>query len=146
MRRLIFPLLGVVAVVALSAIPVASASKSHAVKKCGTLYTPPCKKPTIAVASKVTCAHTGTVLKFPIHVKGNAGLRKVTVKVGGKTIKVVTFKGGPTNKTITVAVSTRGSKAGLFTLTVITTDVRGKSVSKNAHFTICKPKPPVFTG
>jgi hypothetical protein len=149
MRRFIFPLLGVVAILALGAIPAASASKGHArphIVRCGTLYTPACKKPTIVVHSKVVCEHTGTTIHFPISLHGNAGLRKVVIKVGGRTITTKKFKGGPVNRSLVVAVNTRGSKPGLFTLTVAITDVRGKTVTRTAHFTICKPKPPVFTG
>jgi hypothetical protein len=65
--------------------------------------------------------------------------------LGGRTIKSVKFHGSPTARTITVAVSTRGDKPGLFTITVKATDTRGKTPTGRAHFTICRPAP-VFTG
>jgi hypothetical protein len=142
-------LLAAVAVLGLTAIPAATATKSHAHRnppKCGTLYKPPCRKPTIVVQSRVACVKTGTILRFPITVRGNAGLRTVTVKLGSRTIRVVRFKNRPTRRSFVVAVNTRGSKPGIFTLTVRVTDVRGKSVTRRAHFLICKPKPPIFTG
>ncbi len=149
MRKLVFSLVGVVAVLAMTASLATGATKRPAAHlgavKCGGLYQPPCVKPTIIVRSAVACQQTGTVLRFPIRLHSVAGLSRATVKVGGRTVKTVKFTGSPTNRTITVRVSTRGQRPGLFTITVRVTDTRGKTATGRAHYTICRPAP-VFTG
>jgi hypothetical protein len=150
MRKIVFSLVGAVAVLALTASLAVGASKgdprAHAsAPLCGTLYTPPCTAPTVVVKSIVACKNTGTELHFPITVSGNAGLKSVTVKLGNKTIKTVKYTSRPKHKSLTVSVNTHGFKPGVYTLTVKVTDVRGKTHTRVVHFTICTPKP-VFTG
>src|SRR5579871_3782350 len=149
MRKLVYSLVGAVAVLSLTASLATGATK-HPVAhlgtvRCGGLYQPPCVAPTVIVRSAVACEKTGTTLRFPIRLHSVAGLARATVKLGGRTLRTVTFHGSPTTRTITVTVSTRGDKPGLFTISVRATDTRGKSSTGRAHFTICKPAP-VFTG
>jgi hypothetical protein len=146
MRKVLFTLVGAVAVVAMTASLASGAAKpvAHAAQ-CGGLYQPPCVAPVVVVRSAVACQQTGTTIKFPIKLHSNAGLSGVTVKVGKKTIKKVKYPKHPENATLNVKVNTRGYKPGLFTITVKATDTRGKSTTRRAHFTICKPAP-VFTG
>jgi len=147
MRKVLFTLVGAVAVVVIAASLASGAGAKPVAHgaQCGGLYQPPCVAPTVVVRSAVACQQTGTTLKFPIKLHSNAGLSRATVKVGKKTIKKVTFKTHPDDVTLHVKVSTRGDKPGLFTMTVKATDTRGKSSTGRAHFTICKPAP-VFTG
>jgi hypothetical protein len=147
MRKVLFSMVGAVAVIAMTASLASGAPKApvgHAAQ-CGGLYQPPCVAPTVIVRSAVACQQTGTTIKFPIHLHSNAGLSRATVKVGKKTIKKVTFPKHPDDTTLNVKVNTRGDKPGLYTMTVKATDTRGKSSTGRAHFTICKPAP-VFTG
>jgi hypothetical protein len=67
-----------------------------------------------------------------------AGLRSVTVFLGKKQIKTITYKGKPKTKHFSVTITTRGLKPGVYELTVKVRDVKGKTTSKNAHFSICK--------
>ena len=148
MRKLILSLLAVSAVLAMTASLASSRTNvraARAVVRCGGLYKPPCKQPTVITRSIVSCQASGTILSFPITVHANAGLSKATVRRAGKTIKTKTFPGAPTNASFSVTVNTHGFGPGLFTLGVTVRDTRGKTASKTAHFTICRPKP-VFTG
>lgn len=152
MRKVVFSVVGVFAVVATTAslVTVAGAAAKPplarvSVSKCGGLYQPPCVKPTVIVRSAVACRKTGKILRFPVRLHSLAGLSRATVKVGSRTIKTFRFKGGPNDKTVTVVVNTHGDKPGLYTITVKATDTRGKSSTARAHFTICRPAP-VFTG
>ena len=149
MRKLVFSLAGVIAVLALTASLAVGAShgpRGHvSAVKCGGLYQPPCIKPVVIARSAVACQNTGTTLRFPVAVRANAGLKSATAKFRGKTIKTVKFKGSPTNGSFTVVVHTQGLRPSIFTLTIKATDTRNVSASRNVHFTICKPKP-VFTG
>jgi hypothetical protein len=149
MRKVIVGLAGICAVLAAS-VGIASASgggahSAQAGVTCDTLYTPPCGPPSAVVVSKASCQKTGKTLHFPIRLHAPAGLRKVLVTFRGKKIKTVTYQGKPETKTLSVTISTRGFKPALFTLTVKVTDVKGRTATRHAHFTICKPKP-VFTG
>lgn len=148
MRKVIFTLMVAVAVIAGTASLASGASKpaAHAAAaKCGTLYTPTCTPPKAVVASDAACRAAGATVNFPIALSSNSGLRKVTVTFAGKTIKSVTFSGNPTKKNLSVGVHTKGLSAGIHSVTVKVTDVRGKSRSSVAHFSICQSKP-VFTG
>jgi hypothetical protein len=149
MRKLVYSVAGVVAVLALTA-SLATGATAHPVAhsgavRCGGLYQPPCVAPTVIVHSAVACKATGATLHFPIRLHSIAGLSSATVKLGNRTIKVVKFHGSPTTRTITVSINTRGDKPGLRTITVRVVDTRGKSGTGRAHFTICRPAP-VFTG
>jgi hypothetical protein len=140
--------MGLVAVLAVTTSLASGAAKprAHAAAAlCGTTYTPACTAPQATVASKAACRNTGAILTFPVTASANAGLRKVTVTFRGKVIKTVRFTNQATRKTFTVVINTHGFKPGLFTLTVKATDVRGVTVTRKAHFSICHPKP-VFTG
>jgi hypothetical protein len=149
MRKFIVVSLGVVAALAATASLATGATKAPAahssVVRCGGLYQQPCVSPVVTVRSAVACSQTGKVLTFPIRLRSVAGLARATVKVGGRTVRKVKFKGSPVRKTVNVRVNTRGDKPGLHTITVKATDTRGKSASGRAHFTICRPAP-VFTG
>jgi hypothetical protein len=137
----------------------------EALATCGTLYSPPCPPPpsppisiTISgpttsttpsgpttsttpsgpTTSTASCLHTGTFLHFPITVRARAGLRSVTVFLGKKRIKTITYKGKPKTKRFSVTIATRGLKPGVYTLTVNVRNVKGKTTSNRAQFTICK--------
>jgi hypothetical protein len=71
-------------------------------------------------------------------VHARAGLRRVTVFLGKNRIKSITYKGKPKTKQFSVTITTRGLKPGVHTLTVKVRDVKGKTTSKHAHFSICK--------
>jgi hypothetical protein len=148
MRKLILSLIAVSALFAMTASLASSrtiVSAARAPRRCGGLYQPPCKKPTVITRSIVSCQQTGTILDFPISVHANAGLSRATVRRGGKTIKTKKFPGNPTDASFSATVNTHGFGPGLFTLGVTVTDTRGATASKTVHFTICRPKP-VFTG
>lgn len=117
-------------------------------KRCGTLYKPPCTKPTITVHSlPPACKAPGSTITLPnIKFSSNAGIRKVTVKLGSKILKTKTFSGqGPTHYTITgLKVSTKGLK-GSHTITISVKDINGKTASRTLRFKVCAIKP-VFTG
>lgn len=77
----------------------------------------------------------------------NSGIKSITVKEAGRTLKSITFTGqGPTQYSIKgLLVSTAGLKAGGHPVTVKITDVSGRSVSKTLRFSVCVSTP-VFTG
>jgi hypothetical protein len=147
-RRLIYMVLGVTAILVITA-SVASGAKPHAVTvrcKPNNITGPPCLAPNLSTSINAKCKKSGTRFALPITASGNAGLRRITVKVGGKTVKVFTFKGkGPLNKKVSVTLSTAGLKHGVYTVKVTVVDTRGKRKSVTKHFAICKPAP-VFTG
>jgi hypothetical protein len=150
MRKLTVTLLSALALAGLSAGGAFAAhhARAHSAAPpalCGTLYKPPCAPPSSVISSIASCRGAGTVIKMPIRLHSNAGLKSVKVTLRGRTIKSLKFKGRPTSKTLRVSISTRGLKAGIYTVTVKVTDVRGVTRSRAAHFSICKPKP-VFTG
>lgn len=130
---------------------VASASqKSHVRhRRCGTLYTSTCTVPKIVskpVSAK--CVSTGTGYKLPpITFTSNSGIRKIQIREGGRTIKLISFRGrGLTQyKLKSLALSTRGLGAGGHPVTITVTDIRGRSASKTVRFSVCVATP-VFTG
>jgi hypothetical protein len=77
------------------------------------------------------------------------GLKTVTVKLDGHTIKTVKIsaKTAAVNSYTlkNVSISTKGLKSGLHTVTVTAVDAAGRTARRVFHFTICKPKPK-FTG
>jgi hypothetical protein len=77
----------------------------------------------------------------------NAGIRRVKVSEGSKTLRTISFAGrGPTQFALKgLGVSTLGLSSGGHQLTVTVTDVRGKSASKTLRFSVCVSTP-VFTG
>jgi hypothetical protein len=117
-------------------------------KRCGTLYKPPCTKPTITVHSlPPACTKPGATITLPtIKFSSNAGIHKVTVKLGSKVLKSKTFSGrGPTHYSIKgLKVSTKGLK-GSHTITISVRDINGRTASRTLRFNICAVKP-VFTG
>jgi hypothetical protein len=149
MRKQIVGLAGAALLLALT-VGVASGSPGvaghTALPSCGTLYTPPCPPPSlrlrrfsITISSPTTsCAHAGKLLRFAITVHARAGLRRVTVFLGKKRIKTIKYKGKPKTKHFSVTITTRGLRRGVYTLTVKVRDVRGKTASKRAHFSVCR--------
>src|SRR5215831_12193674 len=94
-RRLIYMLLGVTAILVVTA-SVASGAKPHAVTircKPNNITGPPCLPPSLTARVPAKCLKAGTSFVLPITASGNAGIRRITVKVHGKTVKVITFKG-----------------------------------------------------
>ena len=78
-----------------------------------------------------------------------AGLKSVTVKLDGRTIKTVKISARVSAaKSFTlknVTIKTAGLKPGLHTVIVTAVDTAGRTARRTFHFTICKPKPK-FTG
>jgi hypothetical protein len=145
MRKLLFTL-SLAAVVAALMAGLASGAATH---RCGTRYTPRCSGPAVVVTPpSLQCKAPGkSVALAPIKASSIAGIRKITIKVDGKTVKTYTFHGsGPQHKTVSgVSISTKGYKAGVHTVTVTTTDVKGKTATRTVRFTVCTVKP-AFTG
>lgn len=151
---------GMLAVSGLSAASVAvaapAASSSAVAKRCGTgQYEKKCTKPTFTYkAPSLKCQSQGDAFDVPkVTFTSIAGLRRITVKLGGdKTVKNISFKGnGPTQYTLSgLTIATKGLGAGSHNVLVAATDVKNKTTSSTMHFVICKPKPvatkPVFTG
>lgn len=133
-----------------SASGVALAAHSHvSTKRCGGKYTPTCTIPHITnTPPSPKCSDVGHKVKLPnMTFTSNSGIKSITVKEGGRTIKNVSFKGqGPTQYSIKgLMVSSTGLKAGGHLVSVKITDVRGRSASKTLRFSICVSTP-VFTG
>lgn len=141
MRKL---LISMIVVSALFAVTAGLASSAPPQGPCAVnkIYCPP---PSVHVASIVACQQTGRTLKFPIRVTAEAGVKKVRVRFGGRTVKTKSFPREPNTARLTAQLSTRGFRPGLFRLTATVTDAHGQTASRSVHFTICKPKP-VFTG
>ncbi len=148
MRRLSYMLFGAITILVVTA-SVASGAKPHStIIRCkpNNITGPPCLSPTVSTHVNAKCKKAGTRFTVPISVSGNAGIRKVTVKVGGKTVKVYKFKGkGPLSKKLRGLILTSGLKHGVYTLKITVVDTRGKSKTISRRFAICKPSP-VFTG
>jgi hypothetical protein len=128
---------------------VAEAAKSHvSLKRCGHRYTPSCTPPRIANKTpSPQCVSQGASYKLPtITFTSNAGLKKIQVVLGNRTIKMVSFKGsGPTKYSVQLPVPTVDLLAGAHSISVTVTDVRKKTVHKTLHFSVCQAKPE-FTG
>ena len=132
-------------------------------KKCGTKYTPSCKKhhptpppakpqvlpkPSIKAPSvSPKCIDTGGTYKLPtVRFTAPAGLRRIQVREGSKTIRLLTFKGHRTTYPLRgLTVRTAGLNAGRHQLSVRVTDAKGRSASKTLRFSVCVATP-VFTG
>lgn len=150
---------GVLAVAGFSAASIAvaapSASSSAVAQRCGTgQYEKKCTKPTFTYkAPSLKCQAPDAAFNVPtITFTSIAGLRKITVKLGGKTVKTVTFKGnGPTQYKLSgLTIATKGLGAGSHNVEVAAIDVKNKTTSSTMRFVVCKPTPvatkPVFTG
>ena len=137
------------------AVAAPSASSSAAATRCGTgQYETKCTAPKFTYrAPSAKCQAVGTAVDVPkVTFTSNAGLRQITVKLGGKTVKQVSFKGkGPTQYILKgLKIPTNGLSSGSHSVLVSAKDVRSKTTTSTMHFVICKPKPvatkPVFTG
>lgn len=117
--------------------------------RCGSKYTPACTKPRITNrALSAKCVAPGTRFALPkITFTSNAGIRRIQIREGARTIKQITFKGrGPTQFAFKrLMISTLQLVAGGHPLTIKVTDVRGRSTVKTLRFSVCKSTP-VFTG
>jgi hypothetical protein len=103
-----------------------------------------------AHALSAACRASAARVRIPATtVTSVAGLKSVTVKLDGHTIKTVKISAkAAATKTFTlknVSVSTKGLKPGLHTVTVTAVDTAGRTARRVFRFTICKPKPK-FTG
>lgn len=118
-------------------------------KRCNTRYTPTCTKPHIKTPPvSAKCVSTGSSYKLPkLTFTSNAGIRRIQVREGASTVKLITFHGrGPTQYSLNgLIVHTVGLGSGGHAITVRVTDVRGKSASKTLRFSVCVATP-VFTG
>ena len=74
-----------------------------------------------------------------------AGLKTITVKLDGHTIKTVRTASKKSYTLKNVKLNTSGLKPGLHTVTVTAVDTGGRTSRRVFRFTICKPKPK-FTG
>ena len=159
MRKAIIMLIAACAVaVGVSGIATAAGSSPHVGgKKCGTKYTPACKKHSVVhyatpsiksppVSPK--CVRTGATYKLPtISFTAPAGIRTIQVREGSKTVKTISFGGHGTTKYSlkNVVVHTLGLNAGGHALSVRITDAEGRSANKTVRFSVCVSTP-VFTG
>jgi len=152
-------IVGALAVSGLSTAAIAvaapSASSSAVAKRCGTgQYEKKCTNPKFTYkAPSAKCQSVGAEFAVPkVTFTSVAGLRQITIKLGGKTVKTVAFKGnGPTQYTLnSFNIATKGLSSGSHDVLVAATDVRSKTTSSTMHFVICKPAAvatkPVFTG
>lgn len=133
-------------------------------KKCGTKYTPACQKhhrrhhhkPKPPVFTKPTikappvspkCTDTGGTYRVPtITFTAAAGIRRIQVREGSRTIKLLTFSGHRTKYPLRgLTVRTAGLGAGGHQLSFKITDAQGRSASKTLRFSVCVATP-VFTG
>lgn len=126
----------------------ASLASGATAKRCGTLYKPPCTKPTIKVRPiPPACKPPNSTFTLPIiKFHSIAGIRKITVSIGSKFLYKKTFKGrGPTNHTVKgLKVHTKGLKAGGHRVKIFVKDIGGRTATKFLRFTVCPP--PKFTG
>lgn len=127
----------------------ASAHSHVSTRRCGNKYTPACTKPRIVNrALSAKCVSAGSKYKLPkITFTSNSGIRRIQIREGARTIKLIRFKGqGRTQYTINrLQVATLGLVAGGHPIILRVTDIRGRSVSKTLRFSVCKATP-VFTG
>jgi hypothetical protein len=96
----------------------------------------------------VKCQHPGTKVPVPvITVTSNSGIKTVTIKVNGKTIKTIKYSGlGPLRKVIRgLHIDTTGFSHGVKTITVIVTSHHGGPKTVTRRFSICRTTP-IFTG
>jgi ribosomal protein L28 len=130
----------------------ALAARTHArplvsTTRCGNKYTPACVKPTIKPNTASTkCVTAGSNYVLPsVRFTSNAGIRKIQIREGSKTLKTITFKGqGPTQYTLKgLAFSTLRLAAGGHPLTVKITDVKGRTATKTLSFSICQSAPKI---
>lgn len=142
--------------VAAGATGVATASSSHvSTKKCGTKYTPACPpkqnfaKPTIKTPPvNAKCVSTGAIYRLPtMTFKAPAGIRRIQLREGSKTIKTISFRGNKRRTYLlrNLVVHTLGLGAGGHALSVRITDAKGRSANKTLRFSVCVATP-VFTG
>lgn len=130
----------------------ALAAQTHArplvsTTRCGNKYTPACIKPTIKPNPASTkCVTAGGSFTLPsVRFTSNAGIRKIQIREGSKTLKTITFKGqGPTQYTLKgLTVSTLRLDSGGHPLTVKITDVKGRTATKTLSFSICQSSPKI---
>jgi hypothetical protein len=157
MRRVILTFLSV----AVLAAVLGSSASAATFPGCGKNHPPTaifefrCTKPVIHVRANPACQAPGAYTLPPIHIKANGGLRKVVIKLGGKTVKTFHYdrKGqhgslrGPRFKTIrNVTIKSHALKHGRHTVSVTVYDWKGKHAHTSFPIAICKPPPPPFTG
>jgi hypothetical protein len=115
--------------------------------RCGNKYTPACTAPHIShspISGK--CVSGGSTYTLPnLRFTSNAGIRKIQIREGSRTLKVIKFKGqGPTQYTLkSLAITTLRLAAGGHPITVKITDVKGRSVSKSISFSVCEATPKI---
>ena len=157
MRKAITTLV-VACAVAAGVSGVATAAGPHvSTKKCGTKYTPACRKQAAKHFGKPTiktppvsprCVATGTTYKLPsMTFTAPAGIRSIQVREGSKTVKTISFRGHGTTKYSlrNLVLHTLGLGAGGHAISVRITDAKGRSASKTLRFSVCVSTP-VFTG
>src|SRR5437588_9659028 len=120
MRRAFKPLLGAVAIFAVSA----GIAQGITPPRCGTLYTPACTSPHLSGVISAACKPAGSVLHPSVTATSNAGIRKVTVSFRGHTLASRHFNGqGPTSSRVRFAVNTTGLAPGGYPVKVLVTDI-----------------------
>ncbi len=127
----------------------ATQSTHVATRRCNTRYTAACTAPKIKTKPvSAKCVSTGHTLTLPsMTFTSNAGLRRIQVQVGGRTIKLVTFRGqGKTQYRLNgLTLSTAGLGVGGHPVVVKVMDIRGRTATKTLRFAVCVSTP-VFTG
>lgn len=121
----------------------AVAAQTHvSTTRCGHKYTPACTAPKISHKPLTTkCVRNGSGYTLPtLTFTSNAGIRKIQIREGARTLKSITFKGkGRTQYRLRgVAISTLRLSAGGHPLIVKVTDVRGRSATKRLNFSVCE--------
>lgn len=130
---------------------------------CGPPQTPPSSPPSevpaqalssspptfSAHALSAACRAAASRIRVPATtIRSAAGLKLVTIKLDGQTIKTLTIS--PAKDTFTLKnfqINTRGLKRGLHTVAVTATDSAGSVARRVFRFTICEPKAKAkFTG
>jgi hypothetical protein len=151
-RRSIFSFAGLILVVALCG----GTASAAALPGCGPLryHEFRCSAPVLTVKADPGCqAPNGRYLLPPIHIRANGGLRKVVIKLKGRTVRTLHYhhagavpsERGPRFKTIK-GVKIRKLKHGRYRVYVQATDYLGKKSHTTFPIAVCKPPPPPFTG
>jgi uncharacterized repeat protein (TIGR01451 family) len=95
------------------------------------------------------CYHEASTIQITVRVTAPAGIRTVTIEIGGHRAKVFTpGKNAPTHKTLHVAVPGNSLLAGRsYTVAASVVDVLGGRAHTRGHLKLCQSRPKRgFTG
>jgi hypothetical protein len=106
--------------------------------------------PTVSVASLgAACYRESSTIAIPVKATASAGIRTLTIKVAGRTVKTYTFTShAPQHKSVTVHVHASTLTPGRsYTVSAKVTDTLARSASASRPLKICKrPHHHGFTG